>query len=675
MTLRWTDWTQDQGHDPLKLTAEHFPLPRPLQTLVMARYADVSAPVDPGLAMNTEELLGYLRNIDHNKFEPMEGILAQTEAIGDPALPSTEHTAILHWLGEAMRDWEQHFAPEEPLAGQLRRLKPVVAALAVTEASFLTPGAHPLHQLLDSIQLQAIGWQPRLGRVGQALQDQVSAVVDAVLASLDSPTTDLAALSAEVTASAAKARTRSNKLAQRLIETEQGRIRIATSKQQAALMINEALEQYPAPAPIGEFLKGPWHDSAQLVLLKCGEDSVEWEEMSRATTMLLDSLQTPAAVDAEDSARRLYVFELIAQLRKDIRRFLFSLQHDGEALNNAASLVELFHTKLLHKEALELVSISPLVLDTEDPGDRYSHDALNQLREGQWYRLDTASSRSIRAELILRLDDQQQLLFVNQAGIKVLQKSFYDFAQLLDEGKVTMLDCGASFSRCLARSAGLETQDDLDELTGVAAERARRKQEEQQKEERERARLQRQKAEQDRAELERQLREREKIEERQREQEQAERLQQELAEAERLRRERAEQERQRWRHEQDEAKGFQARWEEASRQHCERLADEHQHPVRSQAAVTPSLSGGTDLNLPRCGWLGFRDGKEAMLARLAVYDREQDNYIFVDRYGMKMRQLDGQELMLIMARGLLDILEARSRFRDEVARAQEQAED
>lgn len=623
--------------------------------------------------MDTQELLGYLREIDHNKFEPMAGILAQTEAIGDPALPSTEHTAILYWLGAATSDWEQHFALEEPLAGQLRRLKPLMAALAVTEASFLTPGAHPLHQLLDSIQLYAIGWQPRLGRVGQALQDQVSAVVDAGLAWFDSPATDLAALCAEVAASAARARMRSNKLAQRLIETERGRIRIAKSKQQAALMINGALHQYPAPAPIGEFLKGPWYESAQLVLLKFGEKSAEWEDMSRTTTLLLDSFQNSAADGAEESAGRVYVFELVTQLRKDIRRFLLSFQHDVQALNAAADLVELYLTKLLRKEAMELVSTSPLALDNEDRGDQRSDEALKQIREGQWFLVETANSRTLRAELILRLEEQKQLLFVNQAGIKILQKNFSDFAQLLDEGKVKMLDSGAVFSRCLARSAGVETQDDLDELTGVAAERARRKQEEQQKAERERLRLKRQQAARDRAEQERQQREQEKLAEQRRRQEQIEQQQRELEEARRLQRERAEKERLRWRREQDEAAGYQARWEAASLRYSARTAEGQRHPAPNQQAVKPGLSDSADLSLPRCGWLGFRDGKEAILARLAVYDRAQDNYLFVDRFGMKLRQLDGQDLLLIMARGLLDILEARSRFRDEVAQAQQQA--
>ena len=115
----------------------------------MQYFADSSLPTDADLAMDAEELLGYLRNMDSDSFYPMEGIRAQTEAIGDPALPTTEHGAILHWLDATMKDWDQQFPLEEPLAAELRRLRPLVAAQAITETSFLTPGTHPLHQLLN----------------------------------------------------------------------------------------------------------------------------------------------------------------------------------------------------------------------------------------------------------------------------------------------------------------------------------------------------------------------------------------------------------------------------------------------------------------------------------------------------------------------------------------------
>ncbi|MEE4143292.1 MAG: DUF1631 family protein [Halieaceae bacterium] len=625
------------------------------------------------LAMDERELMGYLRSMDYDEFTPLQGILAQAEAIGDPALPSHEQTAILNWLGAALQEWERVCSLEEPLAGELRRLKPLLAALAVTDERFLTPGAHPMHQLLDTIQLHAIGWQPRLGRLGQALEEEVSKVVEAALAWLASPTIDLAAINADMAAIARRAQLRASKMAQRLIDAEQGRSRVVASKREAALMINAALEAYPAPADVGEFIKGPWYESAQLVLLKFGEDSGEWESMSATTSKLLDSLQPPPAEQEHEGARRQHVFELIAQLETDLRHWLLSLQHDGHAVDKALELIEYHHSRVLRRQALELVKISPIALADTVHAQPVSNEAVSILEEGQWFILDNGKSLSLRAKLVMRMDDEQQLLFTNQAGLKVLQKSFAEFARLMAMGKVTPLDVGAGFSRCLARCAGLETEDELDEYTGFAAEKARIRELERQKAELERARLERERAELERAERERQQREQERLEQLRLEQDAVEQLRREYEEAARLRREKEEQEQLQLEREQEETRRLQQRWEEVSRRHVERRRAHKQAGQAGQAREQEGGPVGGDLNLPAGTWLGFRDGNVASLARLAVYDRAQNSYIFVDRHGTKVRQLRGQQLLLLVARGLTDILETRSRFREQVALAQRQS--
>jgi len=72
------------------------------------------------------------------------------------------------------------------------------------------------------------------------------------------------------------------------------------------------------------------------------------------------------------------------------------------------------------------------------------------------------------------------------------------------------------------------------------------------------------------------------------------------------------------------------------------------------------------IKLPMGTWLGFHDGETPLMARLAVHDPEEGYYIFVNRNGVKMRQVSSQELHQLIDRGLVDILEANSNFRDEV---------
>jgi hypothetical protein len=65
-------------------------------------------------------------------------------------------------------------------------------------------------------------------------------------------------------------------------------------------------------------------------------------------------------------------------------------------------------------------------------------------------------------------------------------------------------------------------------------------------------------------------------------------------------------------------------------------------------------------------WLGFHDGEAPLMAKLAAHDLEGDFYIFVNRKGVKMRQLTKLKLLDLIDRGMIDILETSSNFRKKV---------
>ena len=73
--------------EPLKLTAQHFRC-----QVHCASWCGKSLPTDGAAsgaqAMALDELLGYLRNTEDLSLSPLQSVLAQTESIGDPALPT-----------------------------------------------------------------------------------------------------------------------------------------------------------------------------------------------------------------------------------------------------------------------------------------------------------------------------------------------------------------------------------------------------------------------------------------------------------------------------------------------------------------------------------------------------------------------------------------------------------
>ena len=115
----------------LNLDAEHFPFPCSLQELVLDRYAEPPGAGGNAHPMQLDELIEYLKEIDDFSISPWIAIVEKTEAMGDPATPSREQIAILRWLGKALEIWEKQYPLDGRLATQVRRLKPLSAALAM----------------------------------------------------------------------------------------------------------------------------------------------------------------------------------------------------------------------------------------------------------------------------------------------------------------------------------------------------------------------------------------------------------------------------------------------------------------------------------------------------------------------------------------------------------------
>jgi hypothetical protein len=93
------------------------------------------------------------------------------------------------------------------------------------------------------------------------------------------------------------------------------------------------------------------------------------------------------------------------------------------------------------------------------------------------------------------------------------------------------------------------------------------------------------------------------------------------------------------------------------------------------AASEPAAEEDTELHFPMGAWLGFHDDDTPMMAKLAVHDRQEDNYIFVNREGIKMRELSKRQLIELMDNGLVDILQTESNFRDKVTLARYKSEE
>lgn len=634
----------------LKPHQETFPLSRSLHSAVLERYTPAHSADEVGLAL--DEILDYLKKINNFELPTLAAILEQTEAIGDPGLPSGEQIALVEWLDAAFSYWEKQFPMEEPLALEFKKMRPLAIALAITDPEFLIPGAHSFHLIMDTIGLSLVGWQSRLGRAGQNMERTARDATSTSVAVLDGDINELQSIYESVASTIAKDRGRAHRMSLRIVESELGHLKTILAKHQAAQMINAALRQHQIPINIGAFLTGPWFDSSQLVLLRYGVASSQWAGMKKTTEDLLSSFQTNAftehEIDAQRSSREL-TFEAIANLPKEIKRYLLSLQHDRDAVNEALEVIELAHRSVLRRAKLELVTITPLAEDarTTEPEDAETDHIISKLEIGQWFLLKDTEDGTLRVQLALKIDDHRQLLFINHAGLRQRKENYAAFAAMLSNGTSIPLFYENSFSRSLlhvledsTEEDGCSTADTLpNEVEGLPIEQTRNAPQDglklQEREKENQRQLQRVRDEKfllEQAETQHKLRE----------QAEAKRLQREKEAAEQFRQEE-----------------YLHRKRERERERA-RLRDRFKDPSPPEAS--------NEFKLPIGAWIKFHDGDSPLMAKLATYNAEQDNYLFADREGKRLREIDGKEMGKLMEQSLVEFLQTRSTFREDVYR-------
>ncbi|MEO0436723.1 MAG: DUF1631 family protein [Pseudomonadota bacterium] len=427
----------------------------PLNTSLRERVEQDFAPEQEvsGDVLSHSDIVGFLARSKDTDGSPLATIRRRAAKINRKAQLAPADHALLDWISEAFGDWEDQFPLETPLSDHVARLQPLAVAIALEDDSFFEPGHHSFHKLLDALQQGAVGWQARLDRAGQMLEQRVERAVDKALEWFRDDRTDISAIIRELESANERDMARAERMVQRLAETEEARLKTLSAKRDAALVINQGLAEYLLPAAIGDFVKGAWYDSAQLILVKHGNKSREWEQMSRTTEHLMQSVQVIENNEAEKDRQAQILRHLPGQLRK----WLISLEHDSEGTDSAIGLVEYAHLRLQHSQSLDLARVSPLEIEDEDLSDGES-DA--DYRDGDWYRFEDEEGE-LRAQLVLQLEDGQHLLFANFVGLKAIDLSRRAFQQRLEDGFALELPNRKSFSLSLLSATGIGNEEQL----------------------------------------------------------------------------------------------------------------------------------------------------------------------------------------------------------------------
>jgi hypothetical protein len=299
--------------------------------------------------------------------------------------------------------------------------------------------------ILDRLGEALIGWSSELGRSGDLLLQQLEKTTSAITTG----TPDIPAIAAELNAFLDKDAKRISKLEARLCATETGQLRSRQSKNLAANMINEAMSGNLFTASIISFLQGHWYDSAQLLVLQHGVDSEEWRRAVKTTETIIWTYQPLVANEAEMPQERQHLYRIVESLSTEIRQGLVALKHNSEAVDAVLEDIENDHVNIVSEQPLTCVDYTPIACDIAPlASSRISRLLLKKvhaLQSGQWLAFKDGE-QARRIKLVLKLDDVKQLLFSNRNGVKVMEKSFEEFAYFLSSGSAKILHHDEIFS-------------------------------------------------------------------------------------------------------------------------------------------------------------------------------------------------------------------------------------
>lgn len=554
--------------------------------------------------LSDDQLRAALGAVDPHADDPV--IAVQQRAPGVSL--SVRQLGVVRLARQVLTDYfaQPLFHPD--LGQQLLAASGALIAEAVPLDSWLLRRSHPLHGLVGLTEKVAAGWHPGLPQAADTA---------AVLAGwLHQPGLDLAEPSRWVEDMVQ----RQQRVAARVAESEAGALRLAYARQTAARLLNRQLAGRSLPDFIAEGVAGHWSDAFQWTLLHHGERSPLWQKLVRSFGLLVWSLQPEAAEEAQRSK----LTRVISQVREELIPLLTQIIADEQVREQLVEQLEVAFLCQLHNRPMEYQPVAAVsggnVLD--DAGAAVSQDLLAEVaavNTGDWF-VEPASGR--RLQLLLKLDDYQQLLFVNQLGMKQVGASFEEFAWQFSSAQISAVVAAVPLIEWSA-----------ERLNGLAEQYRERQQA---REAEHQARL----AEQLRITEERDQAKRKALKEA--------RL---LAAAQQQRE--AEQVALR----QTEADLEQARRDAVAAEHG---ASEEQRRQRARLLVS-GLTMGV--------WLSFHDDNGQQTRRkLAVVLPSSGKYIFVDRIGTEKYEMTRDVLISEIAAGAIEVVRKDSRFDDALNR-------
>ncbi|MCB1759189.1 MAG: DUF1631 domain-containing protein [Gammaproteobacteria bacterium] len=340
----------------------------------------------------------------------------------------------------------------------LSRLQIPMLKVAILDRTFFHSKGHPARRLLNSMAKSAIGWSEQAGKSDGGLYAKMSSIVDRVLDDFDNDLTIFSRLLEEFTAYIESEERGSRITEQRATQVTQGKEQLNSARHRVFEEINNRLFGNDwIPAPVVTLIKDGWRDVLQLIYLRQGEQSPEWQGALELMDQLLRSVEP-----LPDAERRQALLNEIPPLLKGLRSGLKEIAYDQHKMARIFKDLQECHIRCLKgEEAAALAAAQPRddsktdqsaaaesappPASADEPTQRIDDEfqaMAERLAVGSWLEIQDAKGMTFRAKLSWRSMVSGTCLFVNRKGMKVMEIPLVNFAAWLRSGKAVALGGG-----------------------------------------------------------------------------------------------------------------------------------------------------------------------------------------------------------------------------------------
>ena len=412
----------------------------------------------------------------HNVSESISAALLQTNEAGKTNAVDQQSADIISLVSLLYEAIWQDGSVALPIKELIGRTQITIIKVALSDTTFFNRENHPARSILNEFASAAIGWTEVRDLENDSLYQKMNELVSRMLIEYTDDIDLFNELLKDFKQFRARLAAKTHHLEQRIMRANEREERIEDIRELVDQKIAERILGRELPAFIQDFLGQVYHRFMVMLVLKEGPGSNAWKQSINTIDVLLWTVQPK---DQADDRVRLDTVNprLLNNLRKALRitklesleidRLMAELTSIQEAsfaqyeqrltvANSGDEFtgeeVELPETSIQGVQPPNTDKQAPVVevIDEDDP----HMQTVDQLGVGVWFEFLGEAEQTIRCKLAAKIKVIDKYIFVNQQGVKVVEKTRVGLARELKDGTVNLISDGLLFSRALESVIG-----------------------------------------------------------------------------------------------------------------------------------------------------------------------------------------------------------------------------